>query len=431
MRTESDSVNTEDNIGIKRVEIEDVQRLIEKGNLPQAEIYCRIALETEPSNPVFLFFLGLIADAVNLKKFAQKYLEAASRFAPAWDPPRALLAKMLQQLEEGETNVSSKSEGDWEKFLLIKAWGYGFWSDVSHVLGQLLIAEITGRIPMIHWGANSLFGDGTGKNAFDFYFEPVSGYVIDDLFQERYDFFPPKWNYKNLREENLNKFSGPYARMAGLYFLNRPEKVVISDFYTGIVDLLPWIPSYHGLYGLSIDELYRYLIKKYLHPRGEILDAIEEFYMRNLGSSDFISVHIRGSDKIVETGIIANIEEQYFKIIDEVISVHKGYRIFLMTDDLNFLNAFRKKYGDRIVTTDCQRTDSQTGIHYQSVVNRRRLGIEVMVDTYIAARGNVFIGLGWSNPAVIVFLLKDWKSEDIYLIGDNMYRCYNLFLHNW
>lgn len=44
------------------------------------------------------------------------------------------------------------------RYLLIKSWGFGFYSDVIAVLGSLLLAEITHRTPVVHWGKNSLFG---------------------------------------------------------------------------------------------------------------------------------------------------------------------------------------------------------------------------------------------------------------------------------
>lgn len=61
----------------------------------------------------------------------------------------------------------SKSGG----FLLIKSWGYGFWSDVEHVIGALLLAEMTGRTPVVHWGGNSYFSDDEGGGT---PFEPFS-----------------------------------------------------------------------------------------------------------------------------------------------------------------------------------------------------------------------------------------------------------------
>jgi hypothetical protein len=68
------------------------------------------------------------------------------------------------------------------RFLLIKAWGCGFWSDVSHVAGQLLIAELTDRIPVIFWGTGSLYASENPlvKDAFIMYFLPVSNYSVYD-----------------------------------------------------------------------------------------------------------------------------------------------------------------------------------------------------------------------------------------------------------
>ncbi|MCR2600326.1 hypothetical protein NSP09_24715, partial [Salmonella enterica] len=57
------------------------------------------------------------------------------------------------------------------RYLVIKSWGFGFWSDVSQVLGSLLLAEITGRTPVTHWGRNSLFNDGSNRDSFALYFE--------------------------------------------------------------------------------------------------------------------------------------------------------------------------------------------------------------------------------------------------------------------
>jgi protein O-GlcNAc transferase len=412
------------------ISIERVQYLLEKGNLPQAEMLCRIALETEPQNPVFFYFLSLIANALNLRRFSEKYLKTASELAPDWDLPHAALTKLGRLPEEEKARNSIGNEDHEKKFLLIKAWGYGFWSDVDHVLCQLLIADITKRIPVIHWGINSLFGDASDKNAFEFYFDRVSDFMVDDLAHEDYDFFPPKWNCKNLREENVNKWAGFYSRMSGLYSWNRQEKVVVSDFYTGLISLRPWIPSDHYLYGISIDGLYRFLIQKYLHPKKEILDEIECLYVKDLSSSKFMSVHVRGSDKIHEVANLCSLNEQYFEIINAIGAVYRDYKIFLMTDDSRLLGAFLRRYGNRIVTTACQRTDQSTGIHYQSDVNRRRLGVEVMIDTYLAAKGDIFIGNGRSNPSTIVLYLKDWNEKNIYLIGHNMHHCFNTILYD-
>ncbi|MHB8743219.1 MAG: hypothetical protein ACYC9L_08825 [Sulfuricaulis sp.] len=408
--------------------------LLGQGNLPQAEILLRISLEKDPTNAKILNFLGLIAGAINLPEFAIHYFSEAARFAPDWQIPRTNLEAFRKHVSEikdrlktneGETNYAS------EKYLLIKAWGWGFWSDVSHILGQLLVAEITGRIPVVHWGSNSLFSDGTDVNAFGFYFEALSDASLSDLQKKDFDYWPAKWNHHNLTEDEINKWIGPSARLAGLYFLNRPERVLISDFHTPVKHLQPWIPPAHRLYGLSLDELYRYLVRQYLRPTREIVEKVESFHKQHLASADFIAVHARGSDKVIELKALGDVNTQYQAIIDRCLATYNCHRIFLMTDDSRLLDYFVKLYGNIIITTDCQRTSSVQGIHNQAVPDRRRLGTEVVVDAYIAAKAKAFVGNGASNPSQIVRYLKDWSEGDVYLIGPNMYHMFNTTLHRW
>jgi hypothetical protein len=410
--------------------------LIRKGNLPQAEIFLRSHLEGEPENPKVLNFLGWIANAVNLPQFALRYFGEAARLAPDWKLPQVNRARISRYLREKQElpaagGAISKPARQAEKFLLIKAWGYGFWSDVSHIVGQLLLAEITGRVPIVHWGSNSLFGNGTAANAFEFYFEAASDRCIADLQKEHFDFWPPKWNHRNLAEGEINKWSGHFSRVAGLYLLGRPEKVVVSDFYTAVMDLKPWIPAGHTLYGLSVDELWLYLVRQYLHPRKEIRDAVDSFYEKHLALNSFMAVHARGSDKVQEVKCLDEVNRQYRKVIDMHLSSRNFKSIFLMTDDARLLDYFKEVYGSRIIATDCQRTSDATGVHYQAASDRRRLGAEVMVDAYLAARADVFVGNGFSNPSLIVRYLKDWPENAVSLVDQNMHYTPNTFLHDW
>jgi protein O-GlcNAc transferase len=319
-----------------------------------------------------------------------------------------------------------------EKFILIKAWGQGFWSDVSHVLAQLLVAELTGRTPVVHWGTNSLFGDGTSANAFEFYFETFSKVNVIGLQKEEFDIWPPKWNRENLIEPEINKWSGPNSRIAGLYLLGRKERLVVSDFFTSVVELQPWIPKDHHLYGLSIDELWMYLVRQYLHPKKEIVDEVDRYHEKYFASQDFIAVHMRGSDKTKEQGwYLDEVNRQYKPIIDQYLLTYNFEKIFLMTDDTRILDYFKLTYGEKIITTDCQRTSSTTGVHYLSTSDKRQLGIEVMVDVYLAARAKIFVGNGLSNPSRFVRYIKDWPEDTMKLLGTNLFHKPNIFIHNW
>ncbi|MDK9702056.1 MAG: hypothetical protein OEL20_02880 [Sulfuritalea sp.] len=95
-------------------------------------------------------------------------------------------------------------------FLLIRAWGAGFWSDVDHVLGQLLLAEITGRIPIVHWGAESLFGGTTDEDGFALYFKRINNFRRENI-PKKSDFSRQSGTISTLRDLISINGMGPGA----------------------------------------------------------------------------------------------------------------------------------------------------------------------------------------------------------------------------
>ena len=409
--------------------------LLQKGNIPLAEIYIRMVLSREPNDPYALNFLGWISSALNLHEIAIFYFEKALEKDKKWELPHENIDKIKKYLKTktdwNHNQITKNDKNKNTKYLLIKAWGYGFFSDVSHVLGQLLISELTERLPIVYWGKNSLFGDGTELNAFEHYFESFSMLNINEFQKNTFSYWPPKWNNANLKSKEVNKWQGSYSRIAGQYLLNRSENVVISDFYSGIIDIKPWIPSNHPLFKLSINEIYYHLVNKYLHPKTLIKKRVERFLQNELMKSSFIAVHARGSDKILEMKNLDTVNKQYEDIINKKILIDPSLKIFLMTDDTRILNRYYELYGDKIVVTKSQRTNENKGVHYKNSSNSLELGLEVMTDVYIAAKAKTFIGNGWPNTSQIVRYLKRWSEKDIHFIGPEINLSTNTFLHNW
>jgi hypothetical protein len=432
--------------------------LIRRGNLPQAEILVRMHLTRFGPNAKTLNYLGWVAAQVGLLEPSMNYFKQAAQLSPTWGLPGINLERVRLYVEDmrhaaprgpavqgrhaaqGQHAAQGRSAARGKptagllasnRFLLVKAWGFGFWSDVSHVIGQLLIAELTGRIPIVHWGANSLFWDGATPNAFDAFFEPVSAAGLDDLRDEKLRIWPPKWSRDNLLQGEVNQWKGPYSRIPGLYLLKREEEIVVSDFFTSVFDLRPWISDGSPLYGLSIDEICSHLLHKYLRPRSEIIDAVESFHAARLASEEFIAVHVRGSDKALEVRNLQLFDAEYHRLIDDVRTRHGVRKIFLLTDDARILALYSSRYGEDVISTDCQRTDTPRGVHYDTTRNRVELGKEVMVDAYLATRGKAFIGNAISNPSLMIRCLKSWPEHSVHLIGPNMFHQPNTFLHAW
>ena len=282
-----------------------------------------------------------------------------------------------------------------ERYLLIKAWGYGFWSDVDHVMGACLLAEALGRRPLVHWGGNSKFTNEPADDAFVQFFEPVSPLTLADVARPGMSYFPPKWTATNIADPELHQFEGPHSRMTARHFVGRTEDVAVSDFYVQVFGAIQYLPASHPMAGRPADVVYDYLIRKYLKPTPAIQREVGAFHAARLAGSRFAAVHLRGSDKIVEHSALQRVNEQYPSYMD---TIPNDWRIFLLTDSEPAAAALKARYGERLVQTDCRRTSTELGTHYlDGIADRAALGREVMIDTCLAVRADAFLGNGSSN----------------------------------
>jgi hypothetical protein len=304
-----------------------------------------------------------------------------------------------------------------DRFLLIKSWGCGFWSDVDHVMGQLLVAELTNRIPVVYWGPNSLYSKSFKSNAFDLYFEPVSEYSIEDLNWPGYTFYPLVWNSRNIMVEDLDKIAWTQRNLGDMMSSN--ASIVVSDVHYFVKPMINYIPKDHYAYGMTPHQIYRYLFDKYLKLKPDINNEIQEFYEAYLeGQGPLLGVHIRGGDKVREVENLARLNKRYYTEINRYIQKYGIKKILLLTDCKDIIKKFKKLYGSMLVFTDCRRSelnDTKNAAHLQSYQDKRRKGIEIIKDTYLASMCDFFIGNGYSNVSYAVKRLKDWPNDHIKL----------------
>lgn len=396
------------------------------GRLVQAEYLCLDLLRLRSDDSRALELLGRIAQRIGKFSIASACFRAAAQSAPG----NSSLSARLTQATAAQSKRSERRKGrDAERYLLIKAWGYGFCSDLSQVLGALMLAEMTARTPVVHWGANSLFGGGATHDAFSQFFEPINDTTIDDLSSfDRSEYFPSKWSGKNLRTENCRKWEGRDSRMAGIYFFNKPERVAVCDFFVSVPELMQWLEKDDPYYGEPVEEVYARLAEKYLRPRAAIKSAVEEFSEKHLAEAPFVAAHVRGSDKIVEQADLNEVNKRYFDTVDGLLSGGDA-RIFLLSDCEAQVLAFQERYGERVVTTDATRTSSDVGVHYEKNEDPTRLGVELTQDLYVALKAKSFVGNGGSGPSCMITYLKRWAADDCVLLSPNMHFRRNPFLH--
>ena len=392
---------------------------IKASKLAAADIALRHVLELSPHSAPALNLLGVIAAQVGAREQSVSYFEQAL----ALEPEHANVRENLRAAQALKSPVLPAGD----RYLLIRSWGFGFWADVSQVLGSLLLAEATGRIPVTYWGAESRFSDRSGRDAFRFYFQPVSSIPFEALTQiPNPSFFPPRWHKANLTHSTRAKWEGKGSRAGAVYFLNRPERIAVSDFLIGVAEVAPWLPSSHPLHGKPPAEMYRYLIARYLKPRVEILAERDAFLDKHLKDRPFVALHMRGSDKAIED---PNLEGTHAALVAALDAVDRSWPILLLTEDAQVLARMKERYGARLVATDCQRTQTHEGVHYLPDTDPVRAAQEVLIDACLAIKATRFIGNGRSNVSAMIALMKDWEPAACTLIGDSMLLERNLHVH--
>lgn len=406
-----------------------------RGELSSAEYLARIALMENPRDANACFILARLALDWNLPDFAERYAKRALEINPYLKSAKKALdeATRLAAGRAPPSAPTATSANATSRVLLIKCWGTGFWSDVRHVLGQLVLADVAGRTPVIHWGERSRFLPGDGSEGWRNFFDPVSPLGLDDLRGKGLSIYPPCWNENNV---GLEKGIDRAANLAGpwdLYCLNRPDDVVVSNVSIGMWDIANWIPPTHPWHGLGAEELLRRAMQKWLRPVAPVLEAVERFasehFARRPGKPDaaVIALHLRGTDKVMEDPDLAAKNEELVRRAGEKLARNPAARLFLLTDTVKELAAARKRWGDaltdpagRVLATDCYRSPDNESIHFQPRENPDdgvRFGREVLVDALLASRCDELLGVARSNVTCMIAAMKEWPAGALTLLG--------------
>jgi hypothetical protein len=392
-----------------------VAQYIAQGKLEASEHVCRKSLELEPTNATGpLLGLAMIARRLGRDEHEWLFLDHLARpFATRYYAPLS-----ADTIKPDKVDIDGQSP----KYLVINAWGEGFWSDITHVLGCCALAWLSKRVPVTHWGAGSLYSDDPSRDAFRHYFEPLTDLRVDDLDLGASAIFPGHWTAETLSGRSVaplpEKRDGPTLHDAWL----SDADVVVCDRYISPAGVLRWIipavtPSHE-----EIGDQIAALLARCCRPRQQWRDLAATYVRETFGAHPYVAVHLRGTDKFTEH---RRSEAAGRKIVETAEQLAAGRPIFLMTDDNHWLEVMRSRFGDRLHARCVTRGDGRTGVHRASSfgeeqhVSRSTLGAETLCDTLIAAGSSVFIGDGESNVAAVTALMMRERSARVELVAPN------------
>ena len=255
--------------------------------------------------------------------------------------------------------------------------GSGFFSNVSHVLCHLKIADIAGMIPVVDFkNFKTLYNENimvhNTENAWEYYFKPVSVFHLDEVYESKNVFF----------------CSGEYP---------------VSMGYN--------ITQINGLY----EEIY----KKKLF----LQNYVEELLKKHLGNFNdrVLGIHFRGQEqKLAASHSFPPSEQQMIKYTNEIIAKYNIDKIFIVTEEHAYLDLFIEKYGKKVFYTDSYRTYKVNAYKFNPREKHRYLlGLNVLIDTYLLSMCNGIL-CGDSNVSEFARFINNKRFEFVYYIDNGV-----------
>lgn len=245
----------------------------------------------------------------------------------------------------------------------------GFCAVLTYTLNGIRMAVRDGAIPVVHYGkeATRFFHEpARGDNVWEYYFEPVAGVGHDELMAalERGDVSP----------DQVHSFTR--KQVAG-WHQSDPDR--IATFWARDVpdDPAAWMAAKR--------ELARRFVAEYVRVKPHVLAKVDAFWEEHIRPQYTLGVHIRGTDFAYAE---PTSPEAYFREIERHLDRRRpgDWRIFLATDQNQFLDLFRARYPGRVIAYDCLRSNGRRPpfkFHRESPYRR---GEDVLIDVLLLSR---------------------------------------------
>jgi hypothetical protein len=241
----------------------------------------------------------------------------------------------------------ARAEAPGTRYLIIKALG-GFGNRILSATTGLVLAELTGRTPLIDWRDGMYLP--TGINAYPLLFD--SPPLLDPAtFDQRTDVVPAIWSgrldqhpVQVLWEHFRDDYNNPFIYHKLCIDLARPEvDQELAVFWSYLPKMarirrhMSRAPQFHGK---RSDDVTRLVLSRYFRPNERIGREVDKLFVGRRGR--IIGVHVRYTDRKVSLErIIAAVARLKKRVPDAAI--------FLATDNQGVQDFFQREFSNLLV----------------------------------------------------------------------------------
>ena len=227
-----------------------------------------------------------------------------------------------------------------------------------------------------------------GEDVWSYYFEPVAGVTYEQV-----------ENWRRAGQLDAEQIHTHHWRDLLDWHHSDPDR--IATFWAADVPADPaaWMAAKRAL--------GRRYVADHLRVKPHIAAKVQAFVDQRMRGSFTFGAHVRGTDFAYAEPTPPT---AYFNAIDERVrrSGLAEYQVFLATDQQQFVDLFRQRYGDRLLTYDAFRSSGDVAPFRMSGASPYKKGEDVLIDTLIMSRCDFLLkgaAAGgeyalWFNPAL-------------------------------
>lgn len=269
----------------------------------------------------------------------------------------------------------------------------GFCAMITYALNEVRLALGNNWLPVVNYNnyINSYFYDpACGDNVWEYYFEPLMGisytYVKQLLSEGK---IPQKLIHSYPAELIVKWHHEDPDRIATFWACDPPENPA------------HWMALKR--------QLGREYVSRYIRVKPHILAKVEQFHHNNIKSWNTCGIHIRGTDFAYAE---PTKPEVYFRAIYQwaANSQHDDFKLFLATDQQQFVEMFQREFGERVITYSSIRSSSDVPAFFFNDVSAYKKGEDVLIDILLLSQCNYLLKCAaavgeyalWFNPELNV-----------------------------
>tara|TARA_B110000037_G_C17114606_1_gene503239 strand:- start:2290 stop:3333 length:1044 start_codon:yes stop_codon:yes gene_type:complete len=285
------------------------------------------------------------------------------------DGKKSHLIKKLKLINPNNLMSFGKKNRN-KKFYLIRVEpGGGFFSIFFSILINIKLANKKRYIPFVdlenfHTKYNQKKKVRHTYNSWEYYFSKISNYNLTSIYQSKNVYFSKK-------------------------NINTRDYIKDHEFRT-----------------------YKKIITKYVKIDNFIKKIVENFEKKNFKDKKILGVHFRGTDmKTTPSHPFPPTFTQVTFLIDNYLNKYEYDKVFIITEQLNYLNRLKKKYKDKIIFFDSYRSNKSKIFQETSRNNHRYLlGRDILIETLLLSKTDMIISSKTNvSKAALLFSKKNKK----------------------